>query len=167
MGRRSAGVVLLGEYLDSGSYLCYRSLESNIWLWLGVGLYDILDLFMLWRFCPFVGIWRFYMMMYIDLMTCIFWRCMTYIRCDYWWIVYMHVVWILMWRRSVYFLNICIIRGYYRFNRNRVLHVGIRVVVSLVRTSIRWILYWYANGHGLPSVLVLLCCCSYLLVGFL
>jgi len=25
-------------------------------------------------------------MMYIDLMTCIFWRCMTYIRCDCWWI---------------------------------------------------------------------------------
>jgi len=23
-----------------------------------------------------------FMMMYIDLMTCIFWRCMTYIRCD-------------------------------------------------------------------------------------
>jgi len=39
---------------------------------------------MLWRFCPFVGVWRFYMMMYIDLMTCIFWRCMLYIRCDCW-----------------------------------------------------------------------------------
>jgi len=28
MGRRSAGVLLLGEYLDSGSYLRYRFLES-------------------------------------------------------------------------------------------------------------------------------------------
>jgi len=76
---------------------------------------------MLLRFYPFVVIWRFYMMMYIDLMTCIFWRCMTYIRCDCWEILYTHVVWILMWRRSVYFLNIYIIRVYYRFNRNRVL----------------------------------------------
>jgi len=31
------------------------------------------------------------MMMYIDLMTCIFWRYMTYIRCDCWEILYMHV----------------------------------------------------------------------------
>jgi len=38
------------------------------------------------------------------------------------WILYMHVVWILMWRRSVYFLNICFIRVYYRFNRNKALH---------------------------------------------
>jgi len=38
-----------------------------------------------------------FMMMYIDLMTCVFWRCMTYIRCDCWWILYIHVVWIFMW----------------------------------------------------------------------
>jgi len=63
-----------------------------------------------------------FMIMYIDLMTYVFWRCMTYIRCNCWWILYMHVVWIMMWRRSVYFLNIYIIRVYYRFNRNRVLH---------------------------------------------
>jgi len=63
------------------------------------------------------------MMMYIDFMTCIFWRCMTYIRCDCWWILYVHVVWILMRRRSVYFLNIYIIRVYYRFNRNRALQL--------------------------------------------
>jgi len=25
----------------------------------------------LWRFCPFVGFWRFYLWMYVDLMTCI------------------------------------------------------------------------------------------------
>jgi len=42
--------------------------------------------------------------------------------CDCWEILYMHVVWILMCRRSVYFLNIYIIRVYYRFNRNRALH---------------------------------------------
>jgi len=35
-----------------------------------------------------------FMMMYIDLMTCIFWRCMTFIRCDCWGILYMHVIWI-------------------------------------------------------------------------
>jgi len=80
-----------------------------------------------------------FMLMYIDLMTCIFWRCMNYIRCDYWEFLYIHVVWILMWRRSVYFLNICCIRVFYRFNRSRVLQVGIRAVVGLVRTSIRWI----------------------------
>jgi hypothetical protein len=40
-------------------------------------------------------------------------------------------------RGSVYFLNICYIRVFYRFNRNRALQVGIKVVVSLVRTSIR------------------------------
>jgi hypothetical protein len=41
-------------------------------------------------------------------------------------------VWILDFcvRRSVYFLNICYIRVFYNFNRNRVLEVGIRVVVS-------------------------------------
>ena len=50
-----------------------------------------------------------------------FWRCMTFIRYDCWEILYMHVVWILMWRRSVYSLNIYIIRVYYRFNRNRAL----------------------------------------------
>ena len=88
-------------------WTCKLPLEMN----LGIG-----------RFCPFVGFWRFYLWMYVDLMTCIFWRCMTYICCDCWWILYMHVVWILMWRRSVYFLNIYIIRVYYRFNRNRALH---------------------------------------------
>ena len=35
-----------------------------------------------------------FMMMYTDLMTCIFWRCMTYIRCDCGEILYMHVIWI-------------------------------------------------------------------------
>ena len=69
-----------------------------------------------------------FMMMYIDLMTCIFWRCMTYIRCDCWWILYMHVVWILMWRHGVYFLNIYIIRVYYRFNRNRALQWLLRTM---------------------------------------
>jgi len=47
------------------------------------------------------------MMMYIDLMTCILWRCMIYIRCDCWEILYMHVD-VICWRRSVYFLNICL-----------------------------------------------------------
>jgi len=112
-------------------------LESLIRLWLGVSLYDSLDLFMLWRLCPFVGIWRFYMMMYIDLMTCIFWRCMTYIRCNCWWILYMHVVRILMLRCSVYFLNIYVIRVYYRFNRNRALHTLLHSSVICVYTRLR------------------------------
>jgi len=94
---------------------------------------------MLLRFYPFVGIWRFDMMMYIDLMTCIFWRCMTYIRCDCWWILYMHVVWILMWRRSVYFLNIYIIRVYYHFNRNKALQFWCEDVAS-----ISWIFILFA-----------------------
>jgi len=76
---------------------------------------------MLWRICPFVGFWRSYLWMYVDLMTCILWRCMTFIRCNCWGILYMHAVWIIVWRRSVYFLNICFIRVFYRFNRNRVL----------------------------------------------
>jgi len=45
-----------------------------------------------------------FMTMYIDLMTCIFWGCMIYIRCDYWKILYMHVKICFCWRRSVYFL---------------------------------------------------------------
>jgi len=92
---------------------------------------------MLLRFYPFVGIWRFDMMMYIDLMACIFWRCMTYIRCDCWEILYMDVVWILMWRRRVYFLNIYIIRVYvyYRFNRNRTLHYTSLDIIVVRKTS--------------------------------
>jgi len=42
-------------------------------------------------------------MMYIDLMACILWRCMIYIRCDCWEILYMHVD-VICWRRNVYFL---------------------------------------------------------------
>jgi hypothetical protein len=38
-------------------------------------------------------------------------------------------------------------------------------VLSRLTTSIRDFSCLYANGSGLPSVLVLLCCCSYLLVG--
>ena len=76
--------------------------------------------FTLLRFYPFVGIWRFYMILFINLMTCIFWRCMFYIRCDCWIILSMHVG-VICWRRSVYFLNIWFIHVFYRFNRNRVL----------------------------------------------
>ena len=39
----------------------------------------------------------------------------------------------LMWRRDVYFLNIYIIRVYYRFNRNRALHLHL---VSTDRASL-------------------------------
>jgi len=35
----------------------------------------------------------------------------------------LHVVFEFYWRRNVYFLNICIIRVFYRFNRNRALHI--------------------------------------------
>ena len=31
----------------------------------------ILDMFMLLRFYPFIRIWRFYVLMYLDFMTCI------------------------------------------------------------------------------------------------
>lgn len=48
------------------------------------------------------------------------WRCMIYIRCDCWEILYMHVD-VICWRRSVYFLNLCFIRVFYRFNINRAL----------------------------------------------
>jgi len=41
-----------------------------------------------------------------------------------------------MRRCSVYFLNKCFIRVFYRFDRSRALQVGIRAVVGLVRTSI-------------------------------
>jgi hypothetical protein len=46
--------------------------------------------------------------------------------------IYMHVCLDIGFcvRRSVYFLNICNIRVFYRFNRNRTLQVGIRAVVS-------------------------------------
>ena len=54
---------MLGELLkDSGSFLC-----------LSVVILDLL--------------WRMY-----EFMTCIFWSCMLYIRCDCWEILYMHVV---------------------------------------------------------------------------
>jgi hypothetical protein len=89
-------------------------------------------------------------------MACICWRYMICIRLtvDIFYI-FMMILWILL-RRSVYFLNICIIRMFYRFNRNRALQVGIRDMVSLVRTSIRWISCVYSNGIEVPSVLVVL-----------
>ena len=40
----------------------------------------------------------------------------------------------LMWRRAVYFLNIYIIRVYYRFNRNRALHLSFSLF-SLVQNN--------------------------------
>jgi len=76
------------------------------------------------EFLPICRDLETFTMMYIDLMTCIFWKCMTFIRCDCWGILYMHVVWIFVWRCSVYFLNRCFIRVFYRFNRNRALHAA-------------------------------------------
>jgi len=94
------------------------------------------------------------------------WRCMLCIRCVVVWI-FMHVIFVeKFWWRDFYFLNKCFLRVYYRFNRNRALQVGITTMVSLVRTSIQWISCWYANGTELPSILVVLFCCSYLLVGW-
>jgi len=55
---------------------------------------------------------------------------------------------------------------FYRFNRSKALQVGISAMVNLVRTRIRCNSCLYANGIELPSILALLCCCSYLLVWF-
>ena len=43
------------------------------------------------------------------------------------------------WRRSVYFLNICVIHVYYRFNRNRALQVAMSI---------------YLFVHWLTSILI-------------
>jgi len=81
-------------------------------------------------------------------------------------IFYACLLWIIR-RRGVYFLIIyynCVI---YRFNRNKALYVGIRAmsVLSGPRPGELPIVFkWYIE---LPSILVVLfCCCSYLLVGF-
>jgi hypothetical protein len=126
-------------------------------------MYDFLDLFMLWIFCPYVR--------FGDVIC----GCMMIL-----WHVYFDDVWFisaatvkdfyicmlfefLMWRSSVYFLNICIIRVYYCFNRNRALQVGIRAVVGLVRTSIHWI---SCCIRMVLSYLQYLLCCSVLLGRF-
>jgi hypothetical protein len=54
----------------------------------------------------------------------------------------MHVIWILL-RRSVYFLNICFIRVFYRFNRNRALQIGQVEEDKLI---------WKAEKNGVYSV---------------
>jgi len=38
-----------------------------------------------------------------EFMTCIFWRCMLYIRCDFW-EIFICMFFEVYWRRDVYFL---------------------------------------------------------------
>ena len=92
------------------------------------------------------------MMMYIDLMTCIIWRCMIYIRCDCWEILYMHVD-VICWRRSVYFLNICSIRVFYRFNINRALQQPPYRKEKKQRVMKICLLFWFFFiGSGLKGI---------------
>jgi len=81
-------------------------------------------------------------------------------------IFYVCLLWIIR-RRDVYFLIIyynCVI---YRFNRNRALQVGIRAMSVLSGPKpgeLPVVFEWYIE---LPSILVVVfCCCSYLLIGF-
>jgi len=112
---------------------------------------------MLWRFCPFVGFLRFYLWMYVDLMTCILWWCMIYIRCDCWELLQMHVVgFFFCWRCSVYFLNKCFIRVYYRFNWNRALQVGIGA--WLVLSRLVFVEFPVCTRMVLNYIRYLLCC---------
>jgi len=86
---------------------------------------------MLLRFYPYVGIWRFYIMTYA-------WVYDVYILEMY--VIYPLRLLInfiyaccfeIYWRRSVYFLNNCIFRVLYCFNRSRALQVGIRAWLVL------------------------------------
>jgi hypothetical protein len=87
MGRRRAGLVLLLAWWlleDRGatSSICFWSLSLG--LWLGCRLVFILTLVYVVEFLPICRDLEILVMMYIDLMTCIFSRCMTYICCDCW-----------------------------------------------------------------------------------
>jgi hypothetical protein len=51
--------------------------------------------------------------------------------------IYMHVVCLNFVRRSVYFLNICYIPVFYRFNRSRALHCSHFLTVSGPRSRLQ------------------------------
>jgi len=51
------------------------------------------------------------------------WRCMLYIPLRSCLNFYACYILVNFWRRSVYFLNKCFIRVFYRFNRNRALQI--------------------------------------------
>jgi len=139
MGRRRAWLVLLLDWWvfgDSGatSSICFWSLSLG--LWLGCRLAFYLTLVYVVEILP---ICRILEILFMDV-CCSYdmytWWCMTYIRWDCWWILYMHVVWILMWRCIIYFLNIYIIRVYYCFNRNKVLqHIYLFFWVLPIQTT--------------------------------
>jgi hypothetical protein len=124
MGRRCAGLVGFRWVAwcfawIAGANLRCRLLSLSFRLWLGVNCLWIYVLIYVEEFYPFVGFWRFHL--WIDVV-------LWHVNFGDVWIVsaatvenfYMHVCWILL-RRSVYFLNICYIRVFYRFNRNRAL----------------------------------------------
>ena len=113
MGRRSVGVVCLVSAWIAGAI----SVHTNRII------LDCYAGFMLLSFCPYVGTWRF------------LWWCILIL-----WHVYLEVynfisvatvenyicmpTFVICWWRDVYFLNKCFIRVYYRFNRNRALHIS-------------------------------------------
>jgi len=126
MGRRITGVVAclvscsriagassiyLFWCLRLGSYLRCQSL-CLFWIELVVEILPICRDLEIFMYCH---IWSYNMYT---------WRCMLYVRCVVVWI-FVHVIFLEnFWRCSVYFLNNCIIHVFYRFNRNRVLHVS-------------------------------------------
>jgi len=56
----------------AGANLRYRFFRVLDYAPIRCRFYDILDFFMLLRFCPFVVFWSSYLWMYVDIMTCIF-----------------------------------------------------------------------------------------------
>jgi hypothetical protein len=125
MGRRCAGVVALVSAWIAGA-ISAIGWSRRFKLWLGLSCLYVYCriLFCFVEICPLVGTWR---ILYDDVfltMVCICWR---YINCIPLWLlryfIYAWWLWILL-RRSVYFLNICYIRVFYRFNRNRALQRG-------------------------------------------
>jgi len=70
--------------------------------------------------------------------------------------IFMHVILRIYRRRDIYFLNICYIRVFYRFNRSRVLQVDIRAWLVFPGLELDEIPCLYATCMEVLSVLVVL-----------
>jgi len=89
------------------------------------------------------------------------WRCMLFIGCD----IFEKLLCMLFefyWRRDIYFLNICIFRVFYRFNKSRALQVGIKAMLVLSKPELG---EFPVCMRMVPSIFVMLLC-PYLLVWF-
>jgi hypothetical protein len=127
MGRRLPGLVALVVSMLEASFgatlsLCFGSLSLGLWFRVSVLLFFGVDYFICyWDFYSYVEIGYLFDDVSYDAYDMAIWRCMLFIRCDVFEKFLVCMLFGIYWRREVYFLNICIIHVFYRFNRSRAL----------------------------------------------